>query len=278
MSGVGARLELEWNGAEFVPVTAGVPLEDRGFRYGLALFETLRISRGRALFARDHLLTMYGSAYAVPFLGRQSKEAFVAAERVLEDSSLLPENGIARVHLTAGNGGFHETADSPRFYLTADSRTPPGPEVYESGLRAMIYADPVPTVAPWMKTHNYWGQLTALRTARDDGFQEAVLTNPDGEVRSFCLGNLFIERKGQVLTPHLATSTCRSGVTRRWVLDELGKVAQETRLTVEDLATADGVFLTSSWYGVLPVTRLGERELPVTPRMRGLVEAFGKLL
>ena len=44
---------------------AGVPIEDRGFRYGMSVFETVAIHRGRAVFLEAHLERLIRAAHAV---------------------------------------------------------------------------------------------------------------------------------------------------------------------------------------------------------------------
>ena len=270
---------LEYGDGVFRPRDT-VPLSDRGFRYGLALFETLRISRGRALFVREHLEELRRSALESGWWGTQvlPEAALEAAAVTLSgQDTLLPENGVARLHLTAGDGSFTDIADAPRLFLTAEARPRPAAELYGQGIAACFCPHPVENGAPGFKSQNYWAHLTALRQAVSQGYREAVLINHDGELRSFCLGNLFIVRGDRILTPRLE-SGCHRGVTRQWVLNQLGGMAEEIPLNAGDLAVVDALFLTSSGYGVLPIQLFDGRELAVTPQVHELIEAFQALL
>lgn len=276
-------LSLEFRDGGFREQVA-VPLSDRGFRYGLALFETLRVSRGRALFLREHLEELRNSATRSTWWyggGSFLDEALEAANQVLDGSGgKLPQEGVARLHLTAGDGGFTGEAEEPRFFLTAQERPAPDPHLYETGIGVRLHPEPVPSPSPGLKSQNYWPHLQALEKAKDRNypvFQEAALANEDGSIRSFCLGNLFMVKGGRILTPSLA-SGCRRGVMRQWVIDRLDGSVEKTRISREELLAADSIFLTNSGYGVLPVSHLDDRELKLSARVQGLVATFQELL
>ncbi|HEY5814476.1 MAG TPA: hypothetical protein VIT23_17705, partial [Terrimicrobiaceae bacterium] len=46
---------------------AAVPVTDRGFRYGMSVFETLAIRGGKILFLREHLAALDAACAAAGF-------------------------------------------------------------------------------------------------------------------------------------------------------------------------------------------------------------------
>ncbi|HVC90726.1 MAG TPA: aminotransferase class IV, partial [Acidobacteriaceae bacterium] len=104
--------------------------------------------------------------------------------------------------------------------------------------------------------------------ARADGFDEVLFMNEKGEVTEGAIGNLFIERAGKLLTPPL-TSGVLPGIFRRHLLETCA-TAEESILTVEDLKTADAVFLCNSVRGIRKVESLC---LDVSPISRPQVGA-----
>ncbi len=90
--------------------------------------------------------------------------------------------------------------------------------------------------------------------ARADGFDEALFTNENGEVTEGAISNLFIERAGKLLTPPLACGVL-PGIFRRHLL-KTRATAEERILTVEDLKTAEAVFLCNSVRGIRKVESL----------------------
>jgi branched-chain amino acid aminotransferase len=104
-----------------------------------------------------------------------------------------------------------------------------------------------------IKSINYGDNILATIEARTAGADEAILLNNRGTVACGTVGNLFIAAAGDLLTPPLSDGTM-AGTLRQLLLEEYG--AREATLTVDDLHTADGVFITNSIRGVVPVVRL----------------------
>jgi para-aminobenzoate synthetase/4-amino-4-deoxychorismate lyase len=98
--------------------------------------------------------------------------------------------------------------------------------------------------------------------ARAAGFDEVVFQNEKGEITEGAISNIFIRKNGKLLTPPLGCGVL-PGVFRRHLL-ATDKTAQEQVLTVEDLKTADAVFLCNSVRGLREVKSICFEALPVT--------------
>ena len=90
--------------------------------------------------------------------------------------------------------------------------------------------------------------------ARTDGFDEIIFLNQRGEVTEGAISNIFIMRGGILLTPPLHSGVL-PGVLRRHIL-ELNTDAEERVLTLQDLESADDVFLCSSLRGMRQVKHI----------------------
>ena len=81
------------------------------------------------------------------------------------------------------------------------------------------------------------------------------------------MSNLFIVEGDRLLTP--ALDRCGvAGVVREVILDYARKndvVALEQPLQLQQLQQADGSFLTNSGFGVLPIGRVDDLQLPISP-------------
>ena len=86
------------------------------------------------------------------------------------------------------------------------------------------------------------------------GFDEVLFTNERGEVTEGAISNLFIERGGKLVTPPL-TCGLLPGVFRRSLLESC-PTAEERVVTVDDLKTADALFLCNSVRGMRKVKSL----------------------
>ncbi len=88
--------------------------------------------------------------------------------------------------------------------------------------------------------------------AREYGFEEVIFANEKGDITEGAISNIFIERRGKMLTPPV-TSGVLPGVLRRHIL-ETRDGALEAVLTVDDLKSADGIYLCSALRGLRRVT------------------------
>lgn len=110
-----------------------------------------------------------------------------------------------------------------------------------------------------IKSCNYGDNILALAEAEEKGANEAIMLNNRGNVACAAASNIFIVRDGKLLTPLLEDGAV-DGITRRNLIKKHG--AAETGLTAADLASSQGVYLTSSVRGVVAVETLDGKKLP----------------
>ena len=236
-----------WTGSEFSPATS-VPLADRGFRYGMALFETVRVWDGRIELWTQHRQRLLASCAERDF--PLDETIFWRAADVLETAGL---NGVARIYITAGDGGPSAPVTVPRIFLLLEAREPEHEESWALGIHDETYRAPF----GGLKTANYWFNADALAT-------EALLFNDHAELVSACCANVFIVHGDRILTPSRGCG-CRLGIVREWVIKR--RKVEERRIRREDVVNADEIFLTNSWLGVMPIATLEGR--PLGPRHIG---------
>ena len=238
------------DGGPFRPAEA-LPLSDRGFRYGMAVFETLRVREGRVEFIGEHLWRLARACRASGFpVSPGALGETVRLLRQLAGSEAPGWTGVARVHVTAGDGGPADPPRGCRFLVSLEPRKPPAASLYRDGLRLCVH--PAPHHPPFggRKTHNYWGNVDALLTARRAGADEALLGDAENRLISVCLGNVFLWRDGRLLTPPTARGA-RAGILRARVIRLPGA-------TVCDLgpdawrAPGAAFLVTNSWLGAVP--------------------------
>src|ERR1700709_1069838 len=112
-----------WNGSTF-EACASLPVTDRGFRYGMALFESIRIRRARALFLDEHLDLLRAACADRAFPLSEPALAPVASRRARQ------AEGPARLYVTAGDGAhFADQASEPRIVVLCEARPDPVAEL-----------------------------------------------------------------------------------------------------------------------------------------------------
>lgn len=212
-------------------VSGALPLTDRGFRYGMAVFETVALRTRRPLLLEAHLTRIAETAATA---GLRPPTGWLSAAR---DTLLKPsiDEGVARIYLTAGD---HDDTEGRAAILFEAQSLPVA--------FAPVAARLVPFVpaTPFGKTACYWPHFLA----QPIGSHPAILHRPDGFLIGGAMGNLLLLRDGRWLTP---ASPIRRGVVCDWVCPT------PTDLTLADLATAEEIALTNSRLGILALTSIG---------------------
>ncbi len=240
---------------------ARVPVADRGFLYGDALFETLRTYWGRPFLLDRHLDRLLA---ACRDLGIRPREPRAELSGVV--SSLIGQVGGAcylRLAVTRGSGFGPWPREMPghgRTVVVARPLSTYPEELYARGLRLVTSSVPRTQRSPLsgLKTANYLPSILARREASGEGADEALMLNTAGRAAELSAANVFAVSGGAVLTPSLEEGPL-PGVARALVLELAGRLgipAREERLEVEQLAGAEEAFATNSVMEICPVSEV----------------------
>ena len=122
---------------------------------------------------------------------------------------------------------------------------------------------------------NYMNSILANNEATGDGYDEALLLDPEGYVCEGAGENIFIVRNGKLYTPDL--TACLEGITRATVMQlagELGIEVIEKRITRDEVYCADEAFFTGTAAEVTPIRELDRIEIgagsrgPITEKIQ----------
>jgi branched-subunit amino acid aminotransferase/4-amino-4-deoxychorismate lyase len=238
-----------WNGARFERA-AGVPATDRGFRYGMSVFESFPVRDGIGIFLEKHLSRLR-AACAVTGLAAPAA-ALEGCEAVLKEAGA----GFGRIYVTAGDGTVTAPCDKCRVLVLVEHREPTPGRVYHRGYDLGLHGAGHVPVFGGVKTGNYWGNLRAFREGVAARHNETLLFTPAGHLISACMANVFVVSGGSVTTPDLSTGA-RAGVVREWVMNKVR--VTEGLLNRAGVEAAGEVFLTSSWLGIMPAASVEGR-------------------
>jgi branched-chain amino acid aminotransferase len=116
----------------------------------------------------------------------------------------------------------------------------------------------------------YVNSALASDDARRCGYDEAILLNENGQVAEGATCNLFMVRKGELITPPI-TENVLEGITRDSVMElarrELGLTPVERPIDRSELYECDELFFTGTAVGIAPVVRVDHR--PVKDAITG---------
>jgi branched-subunit amino acid aminotransferase/4-amino-4-deoxychorismate lyase len=256
-----------WTGVGFEP-TEGVPVTDRGFRYGMSVFESFPVRDGVGIFLKEHLARLREACSATGLATGLPDGALEGCEAVLKGAG----DGFGRIYVTAGDGTVTGECDACRVLVLVETREVTPGRVYHRGYDLGLHAGGHVPVFGGVKTGNYWNNLRAFREGVAVRCNETLLFTPAGHLISACMANVFVVTEGETRTPDLSTGA-RAGVLREWVMQRVD--VKETLITRADLGSAEEVFLTSSWLGVMPGASLEGRALQRSVST-GLLDAYRK--
>jgi branched-chain amino acid aminotransferase len=251
------------NQAELVEeATATFPISDRAFMYGDGLFETIRVLGRRAPFLFEHLdrLQLSAARLLFPPLPWEIDEIAAACKRLMQANEI--RDGYLKLTLSRGIGARgYEAPERPEPVLIVQGKSwAPPPAVYVQGYRATVASFRVSPESPTahVKSLSALEKVLARTEARQKGCDEALLLNTDNFVTEGAATNLFVVHARSIQTPHPSCGVL-PGIGRRLVLQatrNLDYRCHEGFLTLDDLRTADEVFVTNSLILAVAVTEL----------------------
>lgn len=267
---------------------ATVPIGSLAIRYGLSVFEGIRLysplSSGppRPFLLADHTRRLVNSMALVrlPDPGVRYLEGLIDE---LIARNQVNEDAYVRASVTPTNPGDLSDEAVPVLAITV---TPMGRKKWlaEDAGMALAISDwqraPARAFPPAAKNvSSYAGPRLAWLAARDAGFDGCVLTNRADRLCEAPTAALFLFRDGRLVTPALSEDVLPS-ITRAWVLRaaaELGIPAREAEITRDDAYQADEAFLCGTGIEIGPVRSFDGRAVsgwPTAPITRKLIASY----
>ena len=266
---------------------AKISVFDHGLLYGDGVFEGIRAYNGRVFKLNEHIERLFYSAKAILLeLPMTHAELCKATVETIRANKL--KDAYIRLIVTRGIGtlGLNpRSCKKPSVIIIAGKIQVYPAELYARGMEIVT----VPTVRnlhsavnPAIKSLNYLNNILAKIEANNAGVEEAVLLNSEGYVAEGTADNLFIVKKGALLTPPLSAGALY-GITRQTVIElaeQSGVKVSEPNLTRYDLFNADECFVTGTGAEIMPVVKIDGRVIGIGkpgPLTRRLVDEYHAL-
>jgi branched-chain amino acid aminotransferase len=176
----------------------------------------------------------------------------------------------------AGSGFIQPNPDDTKFALVLEEMPLPGADGFSVCVSS--FRRPSPEMAPTEAKASclYPNIARALAEANKQGFDNAIMLDPIGNVAEFASANLFMVKDGVAHTP-MPNGTFLNGVTRQRVMQLLrdaGTDVVERRIRLDEVLDADEVFSTGNYGKVQPATRINNRDLQPGPVFRKARELY----
>ena len=275
---------INFNGA-IVSEDANVLVQNRGFLYGDAVFETVKIVNEKILFLEDHYFRLMSSMRVIRMEIPMNFTLEYLEEQIL---SLVKNNKIAssaraRITVCRNDGGYYLPQNNTvSFLIKASSLENREYSLNEQEYEVDLYKDFYVTkqLLSSIKTTNRLINVTGSIYAHENGLDNCILLNDSKNVVEALQGNIFMLTGNKLITPPVSEG-CLNGVMRKQILGLAKKIegieVAEEIISPFDLQKADELFVTNVIKGMQPITKYRKKEFSIEIS-KTLVEALNKSL
>jgi len=268
------KLEKIWMDGRFVDWDdANIHILTHTLHYGLGAFEGIRCylcdDGSSAIFKlKEHVDRFFNSAHIgqidIPFSKEEITNAIIETVKIngLKESYIRPI-----VFIGDGAMGIHPQNNPIRVAIAVwQWGAYLGDEGLKNGIRVKTSSFTRHHVNIMMTKAkicgNYVNSVLAKREVTQDGYDEAVILDPEGYVCEATGENIFIIHKGDLKTPPL--TSVLPGITRASVISialDRGIRVIEERFTRDELYVADEAFFTGTAAEITPIREVDNRSI-----------------
>lgn len=249
------KISYSYVNGQYIPQTAAsIPIQDRGFRFGDGIFDTIAIYDGVPYQWQYHINRIKEGLASLK-INADTQPLSAICKKLLQQNT--HKEGFLRIAITRGSGSHG--------YLPAITTEPT--IVVETLPKIHQFTD---TVSLWhsnyikpnsvhypvqCKTMQGLNSTLARIEAQENHCFDALLCNSNNHICETSSANIFWINQHTIYTPSLECGVL-AGTTRQIIQDIAPYPVKEGTFTLDDLAQAEGVFITNVAWQILPVSQL----------------------
>ncbi|WP_027136655.1 aminotransferase class IV [Gaetbulibacter saemankumensis] len=238
--------------------------KNRGYAYGDALFETIKVTNGKLLFWEDHYFRLMASMrimrmeipmfFTMEFLEQQIMNT-------LEANNLNGASARVKLMVHRNEGGLYLPNSNDVGYNISvkpidDDLYFFNEGFYEIDLFKDFYVSP--SLLSTLKTNNKALNVVGSIYAKENDLNNCLILNTNKQVVEALNGNVFVV-KGNIIKTAPLSDGCLKGVMRKQILDLVKSLPEyefvEASISPFELQKADEIFITNVISGIIPVTK-----------------------
>ncbi|WP_457619086.1 aminotransferase class IV [Lutibacter sp.] len=230
---------------------------NRAFKYGDALFETLKVKNSQIYFLEDHYFRLMAS---MRMLRMEIPMTFTLDFFEEEITNLVKHNNLnsARVRFTVFRkpGGFYEPQTNKIDYLIEATQlisTPKSTYRVDLFKDYFVHSGLLSTIKTTNKITNVLASIFVSENELDNG----ILLNEKKRIVEAINGNVFLVKGNIIKTPPISEG-CIKGICRKKIIEIIASMEnyklQEVEISPFELLKADEVFITNVIIGIQPIT------------------------
>ncbi|MBP2832078.1 aminotransferase class IV [Aquimarina sp. U1-2] len=244
-------------------------IDNRGYAYGDALFETIRVNAKQILFWEDHYFRLMASMRILRMeIPMQFTPEFLEQEILnliernhLSDASVRVKLMVHRV----AKGLYTPTSNEVAYAITASHLPSNFYTINDTPYEVSLFKDHyiAADLISTLKTNNKVVNVLAGIFAKENGFDNCLLMNANKMIIEALNGNLFLVKGKVIKTPPISDG-CLKGVLRTQLLRILKNISeyevQEASISPFELQKADELFITNVIQGIQPIHKFRKKE------------------
>lgn len=243
---------------------------NRGYKYGDALFETLKVVHGKILFWEDHYFRLMASMRILRMeIPMNFTMEFLESEilKTIEANNLLKASARIRININRVEGGKYAPTTNTIDYavdvekLDTDFYTLHKEAHYTIDLYKDFFV--APGLLSTLKTNNKIVNVLGSIYAKENSLDNCLVLNTDKNILEALNGNLFLVKDNIIKTPPL-TDGCLKGIMRKQLIALIETLEEyqieETSIAPFELQKADELFITNVIVGIQPVLNYRKKE------------------
>ena len=251
------------NGDITLKAQASLSINNRGYAYGDAVFETIKVVRNKGLFLEDHYFRLMAS---MRILRMEIPMNFTLEFINNEILKLIEINGLAhssvRVKFIVNRkeGGFYApNTNAAEYVILTEELDNDFYEFNDKDYKVDLFKDYYisPSLISTLKSNNRIINVIGSIYAKENNFNNCLILNTNKNIVEALNANIFLVKDNIVKTPPLKDG-CIKGIMRKQIIEIIklmpNFILEETSISSFELQKADELFLTNVILGIQPIT------------------------
>ena len=258
---------INYNGN--IQESSNITIENnRGFLFGDAIFETVKVLDNKVLFAEDHYFRLMASMRICRMEIPMNFTLEYFEEQILNIANSLKIADSCRARMTffrKADGFYLPSSNDAEFIVTALKLNSKEYSVSNDFYEVELYKDFYITkhLLSTLKTTNKMINITGSIFANENDYNNCILLNDDKNVVEALNGNIFMKTGNSIITPPISDG-CLNGIMRKQLIKLINKMEEfeciEKSISPFDLQKADELFITNVISGIQPITKYRKKE------------------
>ena len=247
-----------------------ISFNNRGYRYGDALFETIKVLGGKILFWEDHYFRLMASMrilrmeipmnFTMEFLEKQILET-------IKSNNSLNSSSKVRILIHRNEGGLYLPKSNDIGYLiTSDELKNKSYIINKEDYIIDLFKDYyiTPGLLSTLKTNNKILNVVGSIYAKENDLDNCLILNTNKQVVEALNGNIFLLKDNVLITPPLKDG-CLNGIMRKQVMEVVKSIPDvqllESSVSPFEIQKSDEIFLTNVIQGIQPITKYRKKSM-----------------